>query len=216
MAVEFRKVVIRLQERLSGLGGRWQQWEEREVDLTKAVGLLSLALVFLVLLGSWVGYRFFWNRFDRTPRLERELARWTQAVEADEGNAEAHYQLGWVLFQKGALDEAAKHYGRTLELQPEHVGARYNLGMVYLEKKMYGEAAAEFKAVADKYPRHEQAYQGLGLAYLEGGAVGTGPGQPATPGMDKPDFGGRPLLPWIGLRTEGEPAGGHPGDAGGP
>ena len=46
--------------------------------------------------------------------LMGRLAHYRQAVELRPGYAEAHYNLGRLLVQKGQLDEAITHYEKAL------------------------------------------------------------------------------------------------------
>jgi len=62
-------------------------------------------------------------------RDSETLFRHALAVDAD--NAVAHFNLGTHLMRAGRRDEAAAHYGATLELQPEHWEARNNLAWLW-------------------------------------------------------------------------------------
>jgi outer membrane protein assembly factor BamB len=77
-------------------------------------------------------------------------AIYRNALEADPGNHKAHYNLAVALEHVGGeryatpvvLDEAAEHYARALEIDPQFLPARINLGILY-SKLQQNERAAQ-------------------------------------------------------------------------
>ena len=140
---------------------------EREVPLWISILLIFFMIVVVLGSGLYVGYRYFWNPFDHAPRLDSELRRWTEVVQAEPDNTEGHYQLGWTYYQRGEYDKAIAEYRKTLEIEPKHVGARYNLGVALMTKKDYPAAKAELQSVVDSYPKHELAQFTLGVLLVQ-------------------------------------------------
>src|SRR5439155_1098352 len=65
--------------------------------------------------------------------------------------AEAHYNLGRLLVQKGLLDEAIAHYEKALEMNPADAEAHNNLGATLFANGHVDEAIAHYrKALAIK------------------------------------------------------------------
>ncbi len=56
-----------------------------------------------------------------------------KSVDADPTNADAHNLLGFSHRKLGDVEMALAHYGRALELEPEHRGANEYLGELYLD-----------------------------------------------------------------------------------
>lgn len=139
----------------------------RETSIPTAIGVLVATFLLVLSVGLFVGYRFFWNQFDQTSRLDAEAARWSGELDRDANNFQAVYQLGWTYFQKGDLARALAYNQKAVELQSQHAGAIYNLGMTYFGLKQYESAGVQFKRLADQYPRHELAWLSLGRTYLE-------------------------------------------------
>lgn len=138
-----------------------------EISLLAALGILLGTFVLVLTVGLVVGYQFYWNKFDQTPRLDAEVAKWSGLLAQEPDNFEAAYQLGWSYFQKGDLDEALEYSRKAAELRPEHAGALYNIGITYFALQQFEPASLAFKQLADQYPRHELAWYGLGRSYLE-------------------------------------------------
>jgi Flp pilus assembly protein TadD len=72
-----------------------------------------------------------------------------KSVAADPTNADAYNLLGFSLRKLGDVDTALAHYGKALELEPEHRGANEYLGELYLELGDLAKAEKRLK-VLDK------------------------------------------------------------------
>ena len=57
------------------------------------------------------------------------------AIKLNPDFADAHYNLGNALFQKGEIKEAIDHYRETLKLQPDLVVAQKSLEMALLRSQ---------------------------------------------------------------------------------
>ncbi len=61
--------------------------------------------------------------------LDAAKQQLTEALRLDEGDAEAHILLGFILGQQGDLPSALVHLERAIALRPESAEAHYNLGV---------------------------------------------------------------------------------------
>ena len=66
---------------------------------------------------------------------DQALAAFEKLVDADPGNAEAHFKVGLLVHQSGDLETAVASYRRALFCDPAHEGARYNLGVAEAARK---------------------------------------------------------------------------------
>ena len=73
----------------------------------------------------------------------------------------AENNLGVVAGQAGRLDEAAAHFSRSAELDPDAPQTHRNLGMTYLQLGELEEARAAFEATLRIAPDDAGARQGL-------------------------------------------------------
>ena len=62
---------------------------------------------------------------------ERAKAAYRRALLLDPGFADAHANLGRLLYDQGALKDAARHFGEAYAKDPTHATAAYNLGVVF-------------------------------------------------------------------------------------
>lgn len=84
-----------------------------------------------------------------------------QAIALDPGFADAHYNLGNVLFRAGRKDEAIAEYARACELAPRDAEARYNLGIALFDLGRRAEARAALEEALRLDPAHSAARRAL-------------------------------------------------------
>jgi tetratricopeptide (TPR) repeat protein len=83
----------------------------------------------------------------------------------------AHNNLGIVLSQKGEIDDAIAHYGKTLEMRPDYSEADYNLGNALLQKGQIDEAIMHCQRAVAAQPNDPEAHVSLGNALLRKGLI---------------------------------------------
>jgi len=74
------------------------------------------------------------------------------AIYTDENNAEAHTNLGGVLFNEGNLSDAKSHLTKAIKLKPTDMNAHFNLGNVYLAEDKQESAIKHYKVQYLAFP----------------------------------------------------------------
>ena len=77
--------------------------------------------------------------------------------------------LGNVLLQKGAVDEAIVQFQRSVQIDPGYQFGRYNLAAALLEKGETDEAISQLRKVLNVDPNHPRAYYTLANALAKKG-----------------------------------------------
>ena len=77
--------------------------------------------------------------------LDAALAAANKAVEADDGSAQARYQLGLVESARDHQPEAATAFARAAELDPQMAYAHYEAGMAFYKSKRIDRMAVYFE-----------------------------------------------------------------------
>ena len=106
---------------------------------------------------------------------EREAAKeaFRKAIDLDESNAEAYYNLGLLLADDGQHVEAEKLLRRATQLDPNSYCAHGRLGILLYEQGRYSEAESEFRRTVEINPSDKGAR--FYLCQMPGSAAG-GPG----------------------------------------
>jgi protein O-mannosyl-transferase len=92
---------------------------------------------------------------------------WRTTLARNPGCWMAHNNLGMVLFEKGQLDDAIRHYRTTLEMQPDFWDADYNLGTALLGKGQVDEAIFYCDKAVRMQPNDPDAHVAFANALLQ-------------------------------------------------
>jgi tetratricopeptide (TPR) repeat protein len=93
------------------------------------------------------------------------------AVDVTENNYVAHNNLGELLAGGGRLDEAASHFDKALEINPQFDQALHNSGMMLVQQHKPEEAIEHFSKAVEINPNFLEAYNKLGAALAETGRL---------------------------------------------
>jgi tetratricopeptide (TPR) repeat protein len=94
---------------------------------------------------------------------DHAIAEFETALKRKPNHPEAHYHLGHVLFLKGDLEGAKKHYLETVRLDPE-APVHNSLGVIYMKLGQTREAIAEFNEALRLRPNDTDAAENLRFA----------------------------------------------------
>ncbi len=98
------------------------------------------------------------------------LIAYQKALDGDPQLAAAHTNLGGLLYRRGELSEARRHFEEALRLDPEQPEARYNLANLYDELGERERAMAEWLRVVGACPEFADAHFNLARALAADGA----------------------------------------------
>ena len=103
---------------------------------------------------------------DADPRTFGEaIAAYRKAIELDPDFADAHCNLGTVLYNQGRRPDARACFERALELAPDHLEAHFNLANVLEEDDRDESALRHFKEAVRIDPFFADAQLNLALLY---------------------------------------------------
>jgi tetratricopeptide (TPR) repeat protein len=87
-----------------------------------------------------------------------------EAIDIDPGHAEAHNNLGTILFAQKQTGEAIGHFREAVAIDPEYAQARHNLGLALVTRGEFEEAAGHLREAVRIDPGHAMAHLNLGAA----------------------------------------------------
>jgi tetratricopeptide (TPR) repeat protein len=119
---------------------------------------------------------------------ESERILWTDTIEKNPKCWLAHYNLGWLVFQKGHLDEAMVEFRRALEIDPQDIPAYINLGSALFQEGRADEAIAQYQEAFTIDPKAFSAHNDLGVALFQKGRADEAMAQFQKALEIKPDY----------------------------
>ena len=97
------------------------------------------------------------------PREARDAYR--RALELDAHHADAHVNLGRLLYEEGMISEAEKHYRLALRDSPEHATAAFNLGIALEDLDQPNDAIEAYRQALVADPDLADAHYNIARLY---------------------------------------------------
>lgn len=88
-----------------------------------------------------------------------------KAIQADDKNYKAHYNLGNIYFSDNKINMALNEYRKVLRIKKDYAYAYYNKGCCYLKKKSWYNARYEFGLAIKANPDEPAFYYNLAYTY---------------------------------------------------
>lgn len=137
----------------------------KTIKLWKELVILVGFALIIFGVGQFVGAKFFWNQFDKTPLVDRAYESALAKAKQAPTDPYSHINLGWALLQKGKYNEAIVEYKKATELDDKNSQAYLNLGLAYQKVQKYDIAITNFQKVIELSPKGYEAHYYLGLTY---------------------------------------------------
>jgi tetratricopeptide (TPR) repeat protein len=118
-----------------------------------------------------VASSFTWQSRSYAHIFRDEHSLWSFTVERDPSAWLAHYNLGVVLYKRGELEAARRHYETTLQLKPDYAEAHGNLGILLADQGDLANGLAQLRESIRLDPTYAEGYSNLGFALLNAGQV---------------------------------------------
>jgi tetratricopeptide (TPR) repeat protein len=103
--------------------------------------------------------------------FDAEMKKINSLISANEKNADAYFNRGWLYEYKGDLQLAQRDYSKAVELDKKHKDAYYNRGLLYIKMKKFEEAIKDFTEVLKLDPNTVDALCNRGSAQLQMGRI---------------------------------------------
>jgi len=103
----------------------------------------------------------------RNNQLDAAIQSFREALKYTPSSANAHFELGQTLEQRGQAADAVSEYREAVRLDPNKSAAHARLASAYAAQRQHENAAKEYQEVLRLNPQDPAAHHGLGVAYNE-------------------------------------------------
>jgi Tfp pilus assembly protein PilF len=147
----------------AGLYYCWQLWLSDRVGWRTLILTQSFAALLLIALGTLT-----WNQIRIWHNSE---GLWRHALALEEKSSFAHNNLGLVLAERGALEEAINEFRRAVEIDPAFVEAHTNLGNFLAQRGSRQEAIDHLRRALQIDPAFVNAHNTFGNILADTGEL---------------------------------------------
>lgn len=105
--------------------------------------------------------------YDEAKLPDKAVAAATQLVEIDPNNAEAQFNLGYMLIKQKNFAEAANVFKKVIEIDPNMEYAYLQLGFCYSQLKQYQNAVEVYERLVEIVPENADAWSGIGHSNMQ-------------------------------------------------
>jgi len=103
----------------------------------------------------------FWT-FERNKIWNNRITLWSDCATKSPNKARSHNNLGVALKEQGRLEEAVKHFEKTIDIDPQFTEAYNNLGNSYIKLGEFKKAIAHYKMALNITPNDYRIHANLG------------------------------------------------------
>lgn len=132
-------------------GAAWARWHHTPTWVRLGVP----ACVLLVLGAATWHQTGYWRDSERL---------WSRVLSMDSTSSIAQIAMGDLLIAQGRAAEAAEHYGRGVELDPDYAEGHNNLGVALARDGRFADAVVQYKAAIAVDSTYADAYNNWGIA----------------------------------------------------
>ena len=119
---------------------------------------LSVVLILYILQHRYTLAAVFYQTLQQH---DRAIDNFMRAIEHDQRNTYAYYQLGLIYKERKEFINAENIYLKLLKIFPEHPYINYDLGYVYREMKLYEKALDQYKKALEIDPNKQNSIDRL-------------------------------------------------------
>ena len=94
---------------------------------------------------------------------------WSHTLACNDGNYLAHKNLGLAFYKRGSLDEAIRHYKRSIEINPNVAATYSSLGSALYEQGKTDMAVKNYEKALEINPEYLEAHTNLGNIFSRQG-----------------------------------------------
>ncbi len=105
--------------------------------------------------------------YDEAKMPDKAVEAASRLIELDPNNAEAQFNLGYMLIKQKDFAEAANVFKKVIEIDPGMEYAYLQLGYCHTQLKQYQNAVKVYEKLVEILPDHADAWMGIGTSNMQ-------------------------------------------------
>jgi tetratricopeptide (TPR) repeat protein len=138
-----------------------------EISLGRSILIIVCSLLVTVGAGIYVGKKIFWNQYEQTPVIDRQLHSLLVEVQQNQDKPDKFIELGNLYLEKKDWVKAEDSFNQALKIQPQSTKAQYDLAVTFLAQNRFQDALKILEPMAAKYPKLDYVQFNTGVAFYE-------------------------------------------------
>lgn len=140
---------------------------ETFISRKKAILIIIATVLGLLIIGSIVGYTFFWSQYDQTPSSEKKISQLQEQMIVNPEDIGKQLDLGWTYHQQGKYKEAKEVFEVILNQDKNHYDARFGLANTLIELNKYQESEKILVKLLEEKSGDGEVLHALGIVQRE-------------------------------------------------
>lgn len=142
---------------------------EAVVSRRKSIVIIVSTFIGLLVIGSVVGYAFFWNQYDDASSSEKKAAVLEDEMIVKPNDLNNKLNLAWTYYEQGEYERAKELFEELQKQNAASYDVLFGLANVYVGLENYKDAEKLLLKLQVSYPNDEQVLHSLGIVQREQG-----------------------------------------------
>jgi len=141
----------------------------REIPLSRAISMIIASAIIVSIIGTVVGYLFFWNKYETVSKEDVAVSERMKLVEKYPQDYRSYLAVGASYLEKGDPNSALEWFRKAEQLKKDDLTVQFNIGLAYYSLKNYDEAVKMMTPLAQKSRMNFDIQYYMGAVYYAKG-----------------------------------------------
>jgi len=142
---------------------------EKEISLSKAIVLVISSILVLGIIGTAIGYLFFWNKYETVSREDAAISEAMTYIQKYPKDYRSYLSVGSAYLRKGDPNSALDWFKKAEQMKKGDLVVKFNMGLAYFSMKNYDEAIKLMTPLVEKNKMNFDVHYYMGAVYYAKG-----------------------------------------------
>lgn len=140
---------------------------EKVISKKMAIYIISGSVILLIVIGSLIGYRFFWNQYDTRSSSDKKISQLEEQLILKPKDIINQLDLGWMYIQEEKYQQAEDQFKSILKKDKQNYDARFGLANAYISLEKYKQSETILRALLEEKSGDAEVLHSLGIVLRE-------------------------------------------------